>query len=356
MANFSRSGPPVPSPAQEVNLLCGESCKTFANNAIEQTRRPLKIDSHVGNLVSGLPAKVGNKKGAVYLYPICEGTVCRDNNGPMWASLDAGTESAPGDLFGASVALDGTNLVVGAWGPATYAGAAYVFDLSGEGSFTNFQNHQWWDTRRQKLNPISGLVAYESFGTAVAIAGDFLVVGAPSWPYSAAPRAGNGRAVVFKRTAGVWSEVHDMDFIVTAGPDTFGRSVAISSTLVVVGDDHGNEGSVYSWTLPNLDTMPFSKQHYTTYPAVAVHDGNIVIGLFGLNKVEIHTSYFGVGTSNFGVSVALSADVLAVGDNEAIYVYTSCDPGAFWNDQTAACESCGLGTYSAGGVGAQCGN
>ena len=91
-------------------------------------------------------------------------------------------------------------------------------------------------------------------------------------------------------------------------------------------------------------------------PAVAVHDGNIVIGLFGLNKVEIHTSYFGVGTSNFSVSVALSADVLAVGDNEAIYVYTSCDPGAFWNDQTAACESCGLGTYSAGGVGAQCGN
>jgi hypothetical protein len=71
----------------------------------------------------------------------------------------------------------------------------------------------------------------------------------------------------------------------------------------------------------------------------------------------------------FGLSVALSAGVLAVGNPTcprstyplcpaepgAAYVY-ACNPGAFWNHQTDACEPCGLGTYSAGGVGAQCGN
>ena len=48
--------------------------------------------------------------------------------------------------------------------------------------------------------------------------------------------------------------------------------------------------------------------------------------------------------------MALSADVLAVGDDTSIYVYTSCDPGEFWNDLTAACESCGLGKTAGRGA------
>ncbi|MFN2198565.1 MAG: sortase [Anaerolineales bacterium] len=74
------------------------------------------------------------------------------------------------DAFGTSVALDGRTLVVGAdaktFGPLPYAGAAYVFTTSGG---------EW--TQRAKLMPLDPSPGL-NFGASAAIDGDRIVIGA----------------------------------------------------------------------------------------------------------------------------------------------------------------------------------
>jgi hypothetical protein len=161
------------------------------------------------------PVGIGSDKGVVHIY---------DLSGPQasWAgtklTLDAGTDSAPGDLFGYSVALDARRLVVGAWGTAfetlTYAGAAYVFDLSGT-------DKTKWAGTRQKLETTStykpgtepyyeGLYPYAKFGQTVAINGNFVVVGAPGTISMTVDRPNRrGHVWIYELQNGQWAYVNN---------------------------------------------------------------------------------------------------------------------------------------------------
>jgi FG-GAP repeat len=79
--------------------------------------------------------------------------------------------------FGTSLAIDNTNLVVGAPAAKTNGqttGAAYVF-LN-----TDLNGYTWMHA--QKLSPISGVIG-SSFGESVAINGNKLLVGSPHYDY-----------------------------------------------------------------------------------------------------------------------------------------------------------------------------
>ncbi len=122
-----------------------------------------------------------------------------------------------GDEFGTSVAISGTTIVVSAPVHANYAGRAYVFTKTAAG---------WKQVAELKgANTISG----DQFGTAVAISGRTAVVGA----YQAA--GGAGRAYVFTKTAASWKQVAELKGSDTVSNDDFGASVAVSGTTVVVG-------------------------------------------------------------------------------------------------------------------------
>ena len=150
------------------------------------------------------------------------------------------------DEFGKSVAVDGDTAVAGAPNNDGY-GSAYVFIKPAAG----------WDdaTQTAKLTPgatddgAAGLAG--TFGAAVAVDGDTVVVGASAYSGS------QGRAYVFTKPSGGWEDAERTAELATsdAEKNQFGWSVAVDGNTVVVGahtddasDSVNDSGSVYVFT------------------------------------------------------------------------------------------------------------
>ena len=150
------------------------------------------------------------------------------------------------DEFGKSVAVDGDTVVAGAPNNDGY-GSAYVFIKPAAG---------WGDaTQTAKLTPgatddgAAGLAG--TFGAAVAVDGDTVVVGASAYSGS------QGRAYVFTKPSGGWEDAERTAELATsdAEKNQFGWSVAVDGNTVVVGahtddasDSVNDSGSVYVFT------------------------------------------------------------------------------------------------------------
>jgi hypothetical protein len=127
--------------------------------------------------------------------------------------------------FGRAVALQGDRAIVGAlWGVNTVVakGAAYIFRLNGSS----------WDLEATLAPPDP--VARDLFGASVAIDGDYLVVGAPG--VTSGNREEVGGAYVFQRTGTTWQFQHKLEPSNTHRVNNFGEAVAISGNYIVVGD------------------------------------------------------------------------------------------------------------------------
>jgi hypothetical protein len=227
------------------------------------------------------------------------------------AELEASDSSGLDDYFGDSLAISGTTVVVGAWDHAR----AYVYAKMGTG---------WKQTAELKG---SDTVFGDDFGWSVAISGTTVVVGAPSHANSA------GRAYVFTRTGAGWTQAAELKGSDTVANDTFGSSVAISGTTVVVGAPaHAYlDGQAYvlsrtpaGWEqtaeLNRSDSWPVG----LFGNSVAISGTTIVVGDFGnafvLAKAgavweqvaELQGSNT-VANDYFGNSVAISGTTVVVG-------------------------------------------
>jgi hypothetical protein len=182
-------------------------------------------ESSEGKGVNGLQTGLSFESGAAYVFVKTNG---------VWAQqayLKADNADM-GDNFGASVAIDGDTIVVGAQHEASNAkgvggdetnntasgsGAAYVF-VRAAGVWTQQAYLKADDTK-------AGAV----FGASVAISGDTVVVGGHDTTHVP------GAAYVFQRTGATWAApVH----LGASNPDTddyFGFSVAISGDTLIVG-------------------------------------------------------------------------------------------------------------------------
>jgi hypothetical protein len=142
-----------------------------------------------------------------------------------------GSDTVTGDEFGGSVAVSGTNVVVGASDHAYFAGRAYVFTKTVTG---------WKQTAELES---SDTVA-DGFGESVAVSGTTVVVGAVYHANEA------GRAYVFTKTATGWKQAAELEGSDTEAGDDFGYSAAVSGTTVLVGaGGHANEaGRAYVFT------------------------------------------------------------------------------------------------------------
>jgi len=154
-----------------------------------------------------------------------------------------------GDYFGASVALSGDTLVVGARNEASgaagvdgnqedntapYSGAAYVF----------VRNGSVWS--QQAYLKASNATKFDGFGDSLALSGDTLVVGAP---YERVDSTGvngsqaeisglqSGAAYVFIRNGSDWNQHAYLKASNTGVNDRFGYSLALSGDTVAVGAD-----------------------------------------------------------------------------------------------------------------------
>ena len=216
--------------------------------------------------------------GRVYVYDLASGAPT------VPVATMNNPAPAPDDQFGRSVAIDGTRVVVGAYQDdtgATDAGSAYVYDLS-SGTPT---------VPVVTLNK-PGPAASDLFGWSVAISGFRVVVGA----YQDDTGASNaGSAYVFDLTSGTPTvPVVTLNNPGPAASDLFGYSVAISGTRVIVGayaDDTGasSAGSAYVYdlssgtpavpeaTLNNPD--PASNDFFAF--SVAISGTRVAVGVYG---------------------------------------------------------------------------
>jgi len=135
------------------------------------------------------------------------------------------------DAFGASVAVSGSNVVVGAPG-VDGAGAAFVYRRLGAGG--------WTLAARLTADPS---VELDQFGASVAISGNTVIVGAPA---ACAPDKTfqgaclDGLAYVYHRPETGWADMTQTGRLTDVPPfdgsgGTFGRSVSLSGNVCLVG-------------------------------------------------------------------------------------------------------------------------
>ncbi len=134
-------------------------------------------------------------------------------------------DGGSGDFFGCSVAIDGDTALVGAYSNdkgGKNTGAAYIF--------TRDDNDIW--TEKQQLIA-SDAKSSGGFGTAVALAGDRLVIGAPT---DSAGELASGSVYVFVRDGmGVWSEEAKLVGSGITKHANLGTSVALDGERLLAG-------------------------------------------------------------------------------------------------------------------------
>lgn len=180
-----------------------------------------------------------NATGAVYLYRMMDGdteTGAAAGGGATELAKITASDEADGNLFGASVAIDGPFLVVGADGDADngyLSGAAYIYSRDSTSTSDN-----WSEVT--KLKPSDGGVEHV-FGWSVAISGNTVVVGTN----------GAHAAYVFQASMttsdGSWSQVSKLTSNAASTDSFFGQAVAVTNNTIVVGaSEDYNENGVYS--------------------------------------------------------------------------------------------------------------
>jgi ELWxxDGT repeat protein/VCBS repeat-containing protein len=229
-------------------------------------------------------------EGAAYVYE-------RNGSGTWVESKLVEPDTDPATVsanFGASVAVSGNTAIVGASGNdelGTSAGAAYVFERDGFGS---------WSSQELSASSTFG----DDFGSAVAISGDFAIVGAEGAASEA--DSNSGEAYIFERDGnGNWVETSVLFGANLFGSARFGASVAIDGNLAVVG--------AYGQTILNpsgVGAHPFVGEAY-----VFERQFNSGTGEFEWNEIA-QLAAFDVDRDQddlFGFSVDISGDTIVVG-------------------------------------------
>ncbi|HEX9729381.1 MAG TPA: choice-of-anchor B family protein [Gemmatimonadales bacterium] len=128
------------------------------------------------------------------------------------------SDATSGDQFGRAIALDGSYLLVGAPAAGGARGAAYVFQRSRSGEWTQVA----------RLAP-EGAAAGGRFGAAVAITGDVVMVAAGG--SSESP----GVVYVFERDGTRWAPQGTLGPMEAEADDGFGAAIALGAEVAVIG-------------------------------------------------------------------------------------------------------------------------
>jgi hypothetical protein len=299
----------------------------------------------------------GESSGAVYVYT---------KIGTDWSFQQKITaeDGVAGAYFGSSVAVDGAVFVVGA--PRDNAtdegsGAAYVFQYD--------SLMQRW-VQIKKLVPQSDTSAYNEFGTAVAIAGSHIAVGAVGDHDYA------GTLYLFQWEDSLWLMQSQLTAQDPTPNASFGFSLAMDLDRLLVGAPFGADGgAAYLFQLE--DTLWVQKEKLTiistaTNPtfgyAVSILGDYALIGASGdQNDLVVSgaayifnregedwrqtaklTDQAGFDGEELGFSVALSQDFALLGarlDNDnggssgSVFVFSG--EGSDWYEQTKLVASDG---------------
>ena len=298
---------------------------TLAVGAILEDSNAVGINP-TGTTGSGTQAdNTASSSGAVYVFK---------RSGTAWsqqAYIKASNTDA-GDRFGIAVALSGDTLAVGAWGEdsnatginptgttgsgtqadntASNSGAVYVFKRSGTA----------WV--QQAYIKASNTGPGDRFGTAVALSGNTLAVGAvneDSSRHSYGDQADNsmpdsGAVYVFTRSGSTWNQQQYLKASNRGQDDKFGKTLALSGDTLAVGAEkedssstgiNGNQGDDAAIMRKDSGAVYVFNRSGKNWNQRAYIKASDTLGI-----ADSSGRYYGM---QFGSSIALSGDTLAIG-------------------------------------------
>lgn len=231
-------------------------------------------------MIAAYQASVGaaSFSGAVYAF--------ERSGGGSWSQTQklSASDAAVEDTFGHAIALSGDSLIVGAPQPELLfgggAGAAYVFALAG-GSWT----------QQAKLLADDG-VPDDAFGTAVGIAGDTAVVGAPYMGALAGVDLEAGAVYVYARSGGAWAQQARIRAVEGSQAAHLGRRVGLSGNTAIVGAPDARVGANEQQGKAFLFTLG------APVPAVtpgAIDFGDVAVGSTTTRRLTLRN----LGTADF---------------------------------------------------------
>ncbi len=257
------------------------------------------------------------------------------------------------DRFGSSIAISGDIIVVGASGEKSNAtgvngnqnnnelfnaGAAYIFERIG-GSWT-----------QQAYLKASNTDALDMFGSAVAISGNLVAVGAWGEDSNTLGINGNqanndasnsGAVYIFERVGGVWTQQAYLKASNADPEDMFGKALAVGNDMVVVGAE-GEASNAIGFNGNQADNSAsasgavyvFKKTGGTWIQQNYIKASNSDMGdLFG-TSLSISSYRLAVAASNEG-SDAVGANGAPYNNNQpgsgAVYIFESI--GSNWTQQ-----------------------
>lgn len=232
------------------------------------------------------------------------------------------SDGEAGDYLGAAVAVSGNVAIAGALGDDDLggnAGAAYLFDAVTGVEYS-------------KLLAPDG-AGGDLFGFAVAISGNFAIIGAPSDDDSG---PSSGSAYIFDVSTG--QQVRKLLASDGDADDAFGMAVSISGNVAIVGAPNDNvvSGSAYlfdiSTGLQMAKLVPTDPGSFDWFGySVGVSGNTAIVGAFGNTDfgIDSGSAYLfdvssgqqtakllapdGAAKDVFGLSVAISGDIAIVG-------------------------------------------
>jgi len=285
------------------------------------------------------------------------GTVLVAGTRPVFAQCELQRvvpgDAAADDEFGTSVAISGDYAIIGSPKdePADAEGNPIEPTGAGSASLYKRDSNNVWNEVLPKLTA-SDAAVNDAFGTAVAIDGDYLVVGAPVAD-AAMGNADTGVAYVFQRVGEVWSQQAKLVASDAANGHQFGRAVAIRGDVIVVGARvAGVGGAVYVfrrsgdlWNQEGPPLVPADIFQGDQFGTSVATDGTVIavgapskdVGTLGeaggayifrhgdLGWVEEATLVGPVpaATNRLGAAVAVSGDVVLAGETNGDGVATN---------------------------------
>lgn len=337
------------------------------NGVWNQQRRLTAADGNANEHFGGVHAVLGD----IFVAGVWEANVGGNQHQGAAYIFECGrteqqsitaSDGAAFDYFGSAVAVSENTAVVGVPNKleagSVNQGAVYVFVRSNTG----------W-TQQQKLKSSPSLNNAE-FGYSVDISGDTIVVGA--WKETVGSTGSQGAVYVFVRNGNTW--IQQARLLATDGTfsDQFGSAVAIDGNSVAVGaplDDVGanaNQGSVYvftrsgaTWTQQTRFSSSNGAANDNFGNAVDISGESVAVGAFRRNtfrgaayvftrigstwtQQQDLTAMDGASSDEFGFAIAIDGNTLAVGahrddtdqfqDHGSVYVFTR--NGTSWTQQT----------------------
>jgi hypothetical protein len=261
---------------------------------------------------------------------------------PQETAKLVGSDAEPNLWWKGSAAINGNTAVIGApWADYDYmsaAGAVYIFVKTLEPSPPG------WTQQAKLTNPQPSVL--DNFGSAVAISGNTVVIGADG-DYVTPGKPSAGSAYVFVRSGSTWTQQARLIASDAAAYDEFGTSVAVDGDVALIGSPyHDNpagqsSGAVYVfvrtggvWTQQSKLTVsdPTFTREWGSAVALdgqtAIIGAGTSVGQAGPNSGCAYAFVLSGGTwtqqarlvaadaaayQYFGASVSVSGDIAVIG-------------------------------------------